>query len=312
MRLLDRTLGALPRRLFVDRGDYRRTVLLAGTGRSGTTWLGALVNFDHSFRPMFEPFHAGKIARIRHWRHRQYLRPDETDARYLGPATAILSGAIRHPWIDRDNRRFVARTRLIKDIRVSLLLKWIKRRFPEIPQLLLLRHPCAVAHSKLRLRWDTHLDVFLDQPELVTDFLGPFVDVLRGTEDPFERHVLMWCVENYVPLQQFARGELLVVFYEDLCVHPEPELRRILGFLGRTYSESILDAVSRPSALSRGDSPIRTGGDPVSSWRADIGPGQVSRARELCRLFGLDALYGDQDVPQIAGDEVLSRAPARG
>lgn len=309
MRLLHRALEEVQKRCFIDRGDYRRTVLLAGTGRSGTTWVEDVVNFDNSFRPMFEPFHSREIALIKHWKYRQYLRPDELDDRYLGPAATILSGKIRHPWIDRHNRRFVARTRLIKDVRIALLLKWIKRQFPEIPQILLLRHPCAVAHSKLKLKWDTHLDVFLDQPDLVTDFLSPFLDLIRRAQEPFDRHILMWCVENYVPLRQFARGEILVVFYENLCVDPAPEVRRIMSFLRKPYSESILGALRRPSTLSRADSPIRTGEDLVTSWRGDISASQISRARELCGAFDLDVLYADQSVPQVGGEDVLPAEP---
>lgn len=309
MRLLHRALHEVQKRCFIDLGDYRRTVLLAGTGRSGTTWVEDVVNFDNSFRPMFEPFHSREIGLIKHWRYRQYLRQDDVGERYLGPATTILSGKIRHPWIDRHNRRFVARARLIKDVRITLLLKWIKRHFPEIPQLLLLRHPCAVAHSKLKLKWDTHLDVFLDQPDLVTDFLSPFVDLIRRAQEPFDRHILMWCVENYVPLRQFARGEILVVFYENLCVDPAPEIRRIMSFLGRPYSASTLDALPRPSTLSRPDSPIRTGEDLVTSWRGDVSASQIASARELCGAFGLDALYGDQSVPQVRGDDVLPAMP---
>ncbi len=305
MNLLRRAIQQVQKRFFIDHGDYRRTVLLAGTGRSGTTWVEDIVNFDNSFRPMFEPFHSRQIDLIRHWRYRQYLRPDVADERYLGPASAILSGKVRHPWIDRHNRRFIARTRLIKDTRVTLLLKWIKRHFPEIPQLLLLRHPCAVAHSKLKLNWDTHLDVFLDQSDLMCDFLSPFLDAIRSAEGPFDGHILTWCIENYVPLRQFAKGEILVIFYENICVAPEPEIRRIMSFLGKPYTDAILDDLRRPSTLSRNDSPIRTGEDLVTSWRGDITAGQVSRARELCAVFGLDGLYGGQSVPQIGGVDVL-------
>jgi len=28
----------------------------------------------------------------------------------------------------------------------------------------------------------------------------------------------MWCIENYIPLKQFKRNEILVLFYEDLCM----------------------------------------------------------------------------------------------
>lgn len=57
------------------KGDHRRTVLIAGTGRSGTTWLSGLVNHDRRYRDVFEPFNPGKVEAFRGFRSKQYLRP---------------------------------------------------------------------------------------------------------------------------------------------------------------------------------------------------------------------------------------------
>ena len=56
---------------WLDLGDWRRTVLLAGTGRSGTTWVEKVINHRNRFRVMFEPFHQKKVASISHWSYRQ-------------------------------------------------------------------------------------------------------------------------------------------------------------------------------------------------------------------------------------------------
>lgn len=253
--------------LHYDNGDYRDAVILAGTGRSGTTWDQEIINYQNDFRVMFEPFHSIKIDMLKDWNYRQYIRRDDSREKYLVPAARILSGDIRHRWIDRYNRKTFPQKRLIKDIRIQLLFPWIKFHFPEIPIILLLRHPCAVANSKIKLGWDTHLDEFLIQDELMDDFLAPFKKELENADTLFEKHVLLWCVENYIPLKQFNRGEILVVFYEQLCVNPEKEIERILQFIGKNFSPEILDKVFKPSAQSRDDSAIITGVDLVSSWR---------------------------------------------
>lgn len=92
-----KAITKLPATHFVDTQDYKKTVLLTGTGRSGTTWLGDMINYANAYRSMFEPFHARKIDLVKHFNNRQYLRPDNTAAEFLEPAPRILSGAVRDP-----------------------------------------------------------------------------------------------------------------------------------------------------------------------------------------------------------------------
>ena len=288
-----------------DIGDYRQTVILAGTGRSGTTWVQEMINSQNDYRIMFEPFHSKKVDLLNGWNYRQYLRCNDRNDRFLRAATRILSGQIRHQWVDQYSEMFYLRKRLIKDIRIQLILHWIKYNFPEIPIILLLRHPCAVASSKLKLGWDTHLEDFLVQDELMIDFLGPFRKDVESARDPFDKHIFMWCIENYVPLNQFDNRDVLVVFYEHLCINPEKEFKRIMPFIGATFSSKMLDIISTPSAQSQRDSAIVSGVDPVRSWRTVVDDEHVKRAIEILAIFGLQELYCESDLPLLSGTEAL-------
>ena len=289
-----------------DWGDCNQTIFLAGSGRSGTTWIQEIINYDNSFRIMFEPFHSLKIDILKEWNYLQYLRYDNKDKKYIEPATKIFEGKIRHPWVDRYNRRFFTNKRLIKDIRANLFLKWIKYNFPEIPIVFILRHPCAVVSSKMKLKWDTHLDLFLEQEDCVTDYLNPFKKELEEVSDNFEKHIYMWCVENYIPLKQFNMDDILVVFYEDLCDNRENEIENILSFLGNKVSSKVFEMSKKPSSQSRLTSTINTGESLVSSWRKYITNEQIGRAVEILKIFGLDAIYGEGDYPLVSGKEALS------
>jgi hypothetical protein len=190
IRNIKRNFQEYFQRILIHIGSYRKTVFLAGTGRSGTTWLQEVINYNNAYRIMFEPFHSKRVGLIKEWNYRQYLRSDNLDDKFIKPASAILSGKIRHEWIDRSNRKHVAKKRLIKDIRAQLLLKWMKHNFPEIPIILMIRHPCAVANSKLKLKWDAHLNDFLMQDKLMIDFLNPFKKEIEGAKDLFDIHIL--------------------------------------------------------------------------------------------------------------------------
>ena len=302
MRSANQLKDAAKRRLktwCIDFGSDDTTVLLAGTGRSGTTWLEEVIDNSHDHRVLFEPFHSKEVPQLAHWRYRQYLRHSDRDPRYLVPASRILRGHLHNQWADQFNRRLLARRRLIKDIRANLLLRWIHEQFPRIRIVLVMRHPCAVAASKMALGWQTHLDDFLAQPQLLEDFLAPFASLLESTHDPFERHILLWCVENWIPLQQFARGQIHVCFYEHFCLEPEREARALLDFLDRPFNGSLLEEMRKPSALSREESAICVGDNMIDSWRKHVNDDRIARTVELLSLFDLDRIYDQASLPKI-------------
>lgn len=299
-RRVRRLLGGLQ----VDLGgDHHDTVFLAGTGRSGTTWLSNVLNHRNEYRYIFEPFRPDKVRVCAHFRSKQYLRPDDHRAEYLEPAGRILSGGVRSLWTDRYNRRLVARRRLIKDIRANLLLGWFRANFPEMPLILLLRHPCAVVSSRLKLGWRDNLYETMEQRELVEDFLLPMEPEINTARNAFERHLFFWCIDNYVPLRQLAPGEAHLVFYERLLAEPEDELRRLFSSLGLDLDESFHGDVGGPSTLSPRNAADRT----VDGWRDTVSRGQIERSIEILGMFGLDGIYGEGSMPDPDGARRLMR-----
>jgi hypothetical protein len=285
--------------LYVDlgKGDHRNSVFLAGSGRSGTTWLSEIINHKGTYRYVFEPFNPREVGVVRQFRSKQYLRPDDRREEFLEPARLVLTGEIRDPWTDRFHGRFAARRRLIKDIRANLMLGWMHANFPGMPIILLLRHPCAVVASRLALGWKDNLSETMEQEELVEDFLLPMESEIRAASDDFERHLFLWCIDNYVPLMQFESGQIHLAFYEDLLVSPEEELRSLFTFLGEDFDERIYRKLGRPSPLSRKNA----AGPSVDGWRSLTSPRRLERAIEILSLFGLARIYGEGAMPDPSG-----------
>ena len=285
--------------LYVDlgKGDHRNSVFLAGSGRSGTTWLSQIINHAGRYRYVFEPFNPGEVGVVGHFRSKQYLRPDDRREEFLEPARRVLTGELRDPWTDRFHRRFVARRRLIKDIRANLLLGWMRANFPGMPIILLLRHPCAVVASRLALGWRDNLSETMEQENLLEDFLLPMEAEIRAARDDFERHLFLWCIDNYVPLKQFESGQIHLAFYESLLVNPEAELRSLFAFLGENFDSRVFGKLGRPSPLSRKN----TTGPSVDGWRGLTSPRRLERTIEILNLFGLDRIYGEGAMPAPSG-----------
>ena len=290
------------RKLFIDFHDFRNTVFLAGTGRSGTKWVQRIINYNGAYRLMNEPFHSDKTSLISHFKFRQYIRPSNQDNRFIDPVRKILSGNVRSPWIDDLNTKVWVRKRLLKDIRAHHFLKWIKVNFPEIPIILLLRHPIAVAKSKVRLGWPAHPEDFLSQEDLVEDFLSPFREIIQDSKGDFDKHILMWCIENYVPLKQFKKDEFLLVFYENLCTNPSHEIKKIFNFVGEEYKPSILQTLNKRSLFFLKNRCNFDGETLVNNWKKNVTDKELETALRILTQFGLNKIYSDSATPIVLGD----------
>lgn len=284
------------------------SVLLAGRGRSGTTWMSDLINLDNKYRIIFEPFHPDQVAMCSHFGRRKYIRENSRDPRFLAPVEAILTGRFRSAWSDAQNTRlFLARRRLIKTVRANLFLRWLKSCYPSVRILLAVRHPCAVAGSALRLGWTPAVSDMLAQEDLVEDFLAPYMDVILGARDDFERHIVTWCIEHYIVFRQFRIGEIHLLFWENLYEQPEPELKQLFDFLGRQYKGQSRAGLQQPSSTTSKETrrAIASGRSLLDLWRTEVSREQVKRSLQILGAFGLDLIYSDAPRPNVAGAVAL-------
>ena len=154
-------------RLF--NGMSKKVIWVVGDGRSGTTWVSNVINYHHRYRFMFEPFHPKFVGPAKKFKLFHYLRPEQHNNFFHNFAQSVFTGQLQHRRVDRYNRSYFFRGLLIKDIFANLLLKWVDVQFPTVRKVLILRHPCAVAVSKERLKnwtWMTDPRDFLVQGDL--------------------------------------------------------------------------------------------------------------------------------------------------
>lgn len=277
----------------------RRSILVAGTARSGTTWLGDLIASQLPSRILFEPFHPDLVSDYRRFHYFQYMRPGTENPEFYAFARKVFTGEIRNRWIDRQNERIISKFRLVKEIRANLALKWLYDNFPEVPILFIVRHPCAVVLSRMELGWATDCDIepFLSQPHLMDDHLDPYFDLIRSAETVEEKHAVIWCVSNLVPLKQFNSNELKVVYYENLCTQPEIELRGIFQAIGHEFSARLLTSSIQPSQTTWHASAVVTGSNKIETWKKKLSRSQIDHVLQIVQAFGLGHLYGDSALP---------------
>jgi hypothetical protein len=287
-------------RLFQDRNrDIARCMIVAGTGRSGTTWLSKIIGSQIPSRFMNEPFHSQYVYEFSKFNYFQYLRPDSRDDDLYVYCLRVFNGSIRNKWIDRQVSTLFPKYRVIKEIRANLFLKWLHNNFPSIPILFLIRHPCAVVLSRMQLKWATDGDIepLLSQDKLVEDYLSDKLDLIMNAKTLEEKHAIIWCISNLVPLKQFNPGELNIVFYENLCLRPEVEIPRIFQIIGHKYNNTIFSSLKKPSGTVTNSSAVMRGLDRTSQWKTKLSPTQIKKILSIVESFELDFLYGDSYTP---------------
>jgi hypothetical protein len=305
MRGVGRLRSAVVSRLFRDvGGGVEDAAVLAGTARSGTTWLAELICAHASYRLIFEPFNNARVPEYARFQYQQYARPGSPPPALEAFTDRLLRGEIGNRWVDAHVDRLRPTRRLVKAVRGSLLLGWLRHRYPELPILLLVRHPCAIVASFLKLGWSSEPDVdsMLCQPELIDDHLEGRLDVFESATRPHQRHALLWCVSNGVPLRQLAQRGLEPLYYEELVEAPQRALPHVFEALGRPFDPSVYTELRRPSRTARSGSSFggpREAGAP--GWRAELGSARVDDVLEIVDAFGLGNLYDADGRPAGGG-----------
>jgi len=283
--------------LIRERNSRRgRTLFVAGAGRHSVAAVAHAIDSNNRYRDMFEPFNKHHVNDCRLFNHWLYLSPSDNNERYVKPLNKILSGKLRNPVVDRWNNNRIFDRRLIRESRANLWLKWMKHHASEVSIILVLRHPCTIASGSLVLERMDRLSSLVVQPALMRDHLAPFQDVLSKAQDKFDKYILFWCIQHYVPLRQFAPDQVYVVCYETLCAEPEVELPKLLDHVRKAFDGELTGQMSVPAA--RDFERLASLLDP---WRRQLSSQQVKRAVEILRIFGLDEIYTDDTMPNPQG-----------
>jgi len=288
-----------PPKYFYDTKNINNTIIVAGVGRSGTTLLAETINYDNKFRLMFEPFNKYKVKALSEMNYRLYIPHLNNNIKLKEKYYKILSGDIRNKWVDQYNKKYFCVKRIIKEIRINQSLKWIKINFPEIPIVYIVRHPCAVTLSKLRLKWDNHLNEYMSQEDLLNDHLKPYIDIINSAETSYEKHFMMWCIENSIVLNSFKKEEIFIIFYEYLITDPVKSIKKLYKHLNLNFNNKIIDTLSKPSLQANPQSAISRAKNIINDWTNYVDDKQKQYTRNILNEYNLDQLYTLDPIPSM-------------
>ncbi len=120
---------------------------------------------------------------------------------------------------------------------------------------------------------------------------------IEKAREPLDQHAFMWAIHHYVPLRQFAKGNIHFAFYESLVSQA-------------TAGERLCEYVAARGAARTEPCDARQRREQVSvldTWRRQLRRGQVRRIMAILGIFGLDKIYSEATYPdEGAAYEMLS------
>jgi hypothetical protein len=291
--------------------DTVHPILVTGTHRSGTTWVGKMLAADWSVAYISEPLnvlHRPGVyrAKVKHWY--QYIC-EENQTEYL-PAFKELLDFDYHVWDEirsiRSRRDFLRMGRdfaifynglmrgqrvLLKDPFAVFSTEWFAKCL-NCKIVVAVRHPAAFVSSLKRLNWPFDFQDLLDQPLLMRDFLEPYREQMEAvkTDDIIGQASLLWTLiyrSVHTALQR--RPDFIAVRHEDLSVDPVNGYRRLYNSLGLDFTRRVEKTILNSSSSENPAEPShkniysvklnsRTN---IDNWRKRLTEEEIQRIREL-------------------------------
>ena len=304
--------------------DCLRPILVTGSHRSGTTWVGRMLAATPQVGYIHEPFnlmhHPGICtAPFSYWF--TYIT-EENEAAYFEPLKQTLAfrfsfgaelPALRTPrQAGRMVKNYTNFTRyrlrhavpLMKDPIALFSSEWLAKRF-DMNVVVLIRHPAAFTSSIRRLNWTHDFSHFLAQPLLMRDYLAPFEADIRAfaekEHDIFEQATLLWRIIHHLIIQyQEKHKDWVFLRHEDISEDPLHHFEYLYKRMNLTFTGKVKQVIEEyssednPVDVSKGHTLVkRNSKSNIKSWKKKFSGDELTRLRneveEISQKFYSDA-----------------------
>ena len=303
-----------------------RPILVTGIHRSGTSWLGRMLNLSGRGAYISEPFNVlhrrGVMdVKVEHWY--TYITKDNAgphkkaysrmlDLRYgLGKEIPSLRSGrdllrmIRDAFVFARGRLAQQRP-LIKDPFAIFSIPWLIQEF-DCQVVIIIRHPAAAVSSLKRLGWHFNLHDLLAQDQLMQDWLEPFREEIENLadqkKDVIGQGALLWRMIYYVAheLKQIYPG-IQMVRHEDLSRNPLKVFENIYAELELPFNQKAQQGIMKASQ-SKNPSEVSiksiystklNSRANLGNWRKRLTNAEIERIKELTKDVSAH-YYKDED-----------------
>ena len=228
--------------------EMNKGILVTGSHRSGTTWVGKILSLAQNVEYANEPFNPKFGLRFfKTWF--KYIKEDKEAEKEIQKLLQFKGNfrfnlpALKY-WSNRFSQNKVV---LIKDPIACFSSDWLSSRF-NIPVLVIFRHPAAFYASLKRLDWHFDFQNLLSQKELMADHLEPLRGLMEKEKSFAEEAATLWlCLYTILDKYIQKNKNWIVKRHEDISLNPVEEFKDIYQRLDLKFTKEIEKEIEKHS-----------------------------------------------------------------
>ncbi len=289
-----------------------KPILVTGAHRSGTTWVGKILSLYPTITYIEEPFNYqyGILSRKNLIKIPFPYITDKNGNKYFNALKRILyfdnlhsEYAPHHIYSKGVSTLFALRRILYfrffssqqiralnKDPLALFAAEWLEKAF-NMKVVITIRHPAGFASSLKRLNWRFDFKPFLQQKELMEDYLGPFEEEMRmPNKDIIYESALLWkCLYYVVDKYRQRHPDWIFIRHEDLCRNPVKEFGNLYNRLKLPFSYKIREKIKEYSSFHNPIEPPnnevhylkRNSRSLTKQWKRRLTKEEIKRIRDI-------------------------------
>ncbi len=290
------------------RNSNNKPILVTGSHRSGSTWLGRMIALSPAVGYIHEPFHPDHRpgickAKFNHWftyicddNESLYSKDIEDclnfnyqfaeEIRNIKSASDIIG-------LLRDSVRFKRyglfnKRPLVKDPIAFFSAEWLARSF-DMEVVVLIRHPAAFAGSLKQAKWFYPFDHFLQQPLLLQHHLREYKPEIEKISNIngniIDQAIILWNLIHHMILKYRDNNpDWTFIKHEELSNHPVEEFGDLFKRLGLDYSTDIQQEIKKFSFADPKNKNLnslkRNSKSNIHSWKKRLTDDEISKIKK--------------------------------
>ena len=298
----------------------KKPILVTGSHRSGSSWVGKMLSLSPSVAYIYEPFNIQYTPRLcrakfTHWftyicAQNESLYSNELNDcinfRYpLLHAIKSITSLKDAAKLSRDYFRTIKykvtnKRPLLKDPIALFSAEWLVKEF-NMDAVVLIRHPAAFAGSLKSSKWTHPFNHFLEQPLLMEQHLSEYKQEIEkyandnNNKDHVGQAILLWNLIHHMILHyQKNNKDWIFMKHEDLSENPVREFKTIYNKLGLNFSTDIENTIKSFSSTNNSSGIKRDSKSNIWSWKKRLSTEEIKRIKKHTHKIS-SQFYTDND-----------------
>jgi hypothetical protein len=251
--------------------NTNKIISIHGVPRSGTTWLGQIIDSVPNVRCKYQPLFSNTF------KDRLSLRSTSSEiSRFFDELYAI-----KDDFLDRtfEKQHGLHATFPIKDINPdTLVMKHVRYHYlvphllemvPQLKIVAIIRNPCGVLNSwrKAPREFRSEDGLFIDEWRFASK------RAMFMPEEYFGFHKWLEFTKMFIELNRLYPDKIIIVKYEHLLIQTKDEVKKIFEFLELDYTSQTEDFIRNSKTIHKNDTySVYKGNKKSGEWKEDLDP----------------------------------------